>query len=114
TVSKAEGLAAAFAGVEAAGLDGLDTDYDIVVNGTSAGVAGGRPGIEAAVVDGAFCYDMFYTLDGETAFCRWCAESGAAGAAGGLGMLIEQAAESFCLWRGVRPPTRGVAESLRA
>ena len=112
TVSKAEGLAAAFSGVEAAGLENLDADYDVVVNGTSAGVAGGRPGIEAAVVDGAFCYDMFYALDGETPFCRWCGECGAAGAAGGLGMLIEQAAESFFLWRGVRPPTRGLAQSL--
>lgn len=112
TVSKAEGLAAAFPGVEAAGLAELDTDYDVVVNGTSAGVAGGRPGIDAAVVDGAFCYDMFYTLDGDTPFCRWCGECGAAAAAGGLGMLIEQAAESFFLWRGVRPPTRGLAQSL--
>ena len=114
TVSKAEGLAAAFSGVEAAGLAELSTGYDVVINGTSAGVAGGRPGIQAGVVDGAFCYDMFYTLDGETPFCRWCVDSGAARATGGLGMLIEQAAESFFLWRGVRPPTRGLARSLAA
>ena len=112
TASKAERLAAAFAGVEPASLEGLDTDYEVVVNGTSTGVAGGRPAIRAAVVKGAFCYDMFYTLDGATPFCRWCAESGAGRTAGGLGMLIEQAAESFFLWRGVRPPTRGVARSL--
>ena len=112
TLSKAEGLAAAFAGVEAAALEGLDTDYDVVINGTSAGVAGGRPTIEGAVVAGAVCYDMFYTLDADTPFCRWCGECGAARTTGGLGMLIEQAAESFFLWRGVRPPTRGVAQSL--
>ncbi|MYE14104.1 MAG: shikimate dehydrogenase [Gammaproteobacteria bacterium] len=114
TVSKAERLAAAFAGVEASGLPDLDTDYDVIINGTSAGVAGGRPPIEAAGVQDAFCYDMFYTLEGETPFCRWCAECGAARTADGLGMLIEQAAESFFLWRGVRPPTRGLAQSLRA
>ena len=114
TVSKAEGLAAAFAGVEAAALGGLDADYDVVINGTSAGVAGGRPAIEAGVAQDAFCYDMFYTLDGETPFCRWCGECGAGRTADGLGMLIEQAAESFFLWRGVRPPTRGLAQSLRA
>lgn len=112
TVSKAERLAAAFAGAEAAGLPDLDADYDVVINGTSAGVAGGRPAIAAGVVAGAFCYDMFYTLDGETPFCRWCGECGAARTAGGLGMLIEQAAESFFLWRGVRPPTRAVDRSL--
>ena len=113
TRSKADRLAGAFPGVDAASLDDLDADYEIVVNGTSAGVAGGRPAIDGAVVEEAFCYDMFYTLAGETPFCRWCAECGAAGSAGGLGMLIEQAAESFFLWRGIRPPTRGLAKSLR-
>ena len=112
TRPKADRLAGLFAGVDAASLDDLPAGYEIVINGTSAGVAGGRPAIDAAVVEGAFCYDMFYTLAGETPFCRWCAESGASDRAGGLGMLIEQAAESFFLWRGIRPSTRGLAESL--
>ena len=114
TVSKAEALAQRFDGVEARALAAVDADYEIVINATSAGVAGDRPPIDAAVVAGAFCYDMFYTLDGDTPFCRWCVDSGATRAAGGLGMLIEQAAESFHIWRGVRPPTDGLAEALAA
>ena len=111
TPSKAERLAATFAGVDAVPLDALEAGYDVVVNGTSAGVGGDRPSIAPAVVEGAFCYDMFYSLTEETPFRRWCAECGA-GSADGIGMLIEQAAEAFYLWRGVRPPTHGVAAAL--
>lgn len=112
TVARADALSGVFEGIDVAPLDGVGTDYDVVINGTSSGVQGDRPAIDAEVVEGAFCYDMFYVLHGETPFSRWSAACGAAGVAGGLGMLIEQAAEAFWIWRGVRPSTRGVGASL--
>jgi shikimate dehydrogenase len=66
-----------------------------------------------AVGPGTFCYDMAYG-SGPTAFTRWALERGAAGTADGRGMLVEQAAESFALWRGVRPPTHEVLVALRS
>ena len=112
TASKAEMLCREFDGVKSMPLDALDDNYDIVINGTSAGVHGEGALVDAEVVEAAFCYDMFYVLGGDTPFCRWSRERGAAGVAGGLGMLIEQAAESFHLWRGVRPPTAGIEAAL--
>ena len=64
-----------------------------------------------ALAPGGWTYDMLYG-DSATAFQRWGLTHGAARALGGLGMLVEQAAESFRLWRGVRPDTRTVIERL--
>ena len=88
--------------------------FDVVINATSAGLHADSgwvwpDGIFAA---GAFAYDMIYG-DAPTAFLRWAGAQGVEHSADGLGMLIEQAAESFMLWRGVRPPTAGVFELLR-
>ncbi len=58
------------------------------------------------------CYDMMYAKE-PTAFNRWAAERGAARTLDGLGMLVEQAAEAFFLWRGVRPASAPVLETLR-
>ena len=112
TRRKAERLAERF-GVVACGLDELGAGWDVVVNASSASMGGGRPSIAPQVVAGSRCYDMFYVPDGDTAFCRWAVEHGALAASDGLGMLVEQAAESFALWRGVRPPTAGVVDALR-
>jgi len=114
TESRAYALQSVFPDIRAVSFGDVGEGCDIVINGTSAGMAGEVPDVDPRTVRNAFCYDMFYTLEDETPFCRWCAECGAARAAGGLGMLIEQAAESFFLWRRVRPPTRGLAQSLRA
>lgn len=112
TAGRVRALAPAVDGVEAVPLAALRGGYDLVVNATSAEAHGQRLSLPTAVVEGAFCYDMFYRLAGQTAFCGWCLEHGAAGAVDGLGMLIEQAAESYRLWRGVRPDTTGVAAAL--
>lgn len=88
--------------------------FDIVINGTSLGlqskVAPLPPGLFA---DSAMAYDMMYG-DGSRPFQQWAKAQGAELAVDGLGMLVGQAAESFYLWRGVRPDTRPVIESLRA
>ncbi len=112
TASRAQALAAAFDGVEAMPLAELGGGHDVVINATSAEAQGESLALSGAVVEGAVCYDMFYRLGAETAFCGWCARHGAAQVADGLGMLIEQAAESFLLWRGVRPDTASVAAAL--
>ncbi|HQQ63516.1 MAG TPA: shikimate dehydrogenase [Pseudomonadales bacterium] len=86
--------------------------FDIVINGTSASLGGELPDLSPAILaDEACCYDMMYgkTL---TPFLQWSQQHGAR-VADGLGMLVEQAAESFYLWRGVRPDTAPVMAMLR-
>lgn len=86
--------------------------FDIVINGTSASLGGEMPDLLPAILaPGACCYDMMYgkTL---TPFLQWAQQHGAQ-VADGLGMLVEQAAESFFLWRGVRPATAPVMAALR-
>lgn len=113
---KAVSLAAGFAAdgpVRGVALAMAHGPFDIVINATSASLAGEVPVLpEDAVGNGSFCYDMAYGT-GPTAFMRWVTAHGAGGVADGLGMLVEQAAESFALWRGVRPPTGPVLSELR-
>ncbi len=113
---KAEALAADFAAegpVGGVALAAAQCPFDLVINATSASLAGEVPALpEDAVGPGSFCYDMVYGV-GPTAFMRWATTQGAGGVADGLGMLVEQAAESFALWRGVRPPTESVLAELR-
>lgn len=103
--------------VRARSFASLETGFDLVINATSAGLGGepGVPDIAAGCVAGAFCYDMMYSRspDTATAFCLWAGSHGAAGTADGLGMLVEQAALAFELWRGVAPATAPVLELLR-
>jgi shikimate dehydrogenase len=84
-----------------------------VINATSADLAGEAIDWPVAIVGPAtLAYDMTYA-DAPTAFLRWAREHGATRVADGLGMLIEQAAESFFLWRGIRPDTRPLFALLR-
>ncbi|SDI58419.1 shikimate dehydrogenase [Pseudomonas panipatensis] len=117
TVQKAEQLAREFADlgeVRAGGFDLRDEPFDLIVNGTSASLAGELPPIDPGLIrpGHTVCYDMMYAKD-STAFNRWAAEQGAARCIDGLGMLVEQAAEAFLLWRGVRPDSRPVLDELR-
>jgi len=117
TPDRAQELADAFEeqgrveGSSFADLDG--TRYDIVINGTSASLKGEAPPLpEGILARDAFCYDMMYAAE-PTAFMRWADDEGCERVADGLGMLVEQAAESFRLWRGVRPQTAPVIKAVR-
>ncbi|MGN0923606.1 shikimate dehydrogenase [Ectopseudomonas mendocina] len=117
TVAKAEQLVREFADLGplvAAGFDWIDAPVDLIVNGTSASLGGELPPIAPSLIQPGHtvCYDMMYSRE-ETAFNRWAAECGAARCLDGLGMLVEQAAEAFELWRGVRPDTAPVLAELR-
>ena len=95
------------------GLDALGGRFDIVINATSAGLSGELPALAPDLLaDGAVCYDMVYG-DGPTAFQQWAQRHGARLALDGLGMLVEQAAAAFQLWRGIRPDTAPVIAALR-
>jgi shikimate dehydrogenase len=87
--------------------------FDLVINATSSSLQGEMPPLPAGVfAGGSLAYDMMYG-NGLTPFLAFAQSQGAARLADGLGMLVEQAAESFFLWRGVRPETRPVIELLR-
>ena len=114
--AKAVALAADFrrdGAVIGVGLQVAHGPFELVINATSASLSDEVPALPADVLGAAtFCYDMAYGA-GPTAFMRWARGQGVA-AADGIGMLVEQAAESFALWRGVRPPTGPVLAELRA
>ena len=114
---RAEQLAAAFAAdgeVHAGGLDAFPgAAADLVINATSASLEGVVPFMPEGIVGPrTVCYDMAYAPGG-TEFTRWALAAGANRAVPGWGMLVEQAAESFELWRGVRPQTAAVLRALQ-
>jgi shikimate dehydrogenase len=87
--------------------------FDIVINATAASLQGEVPPLPDDVLnDNAVCYDMMYGAE-PTAFMQWASQHGAGKVMDGLGMLVEQAAESFYIWRGVRPETQPVIQSIR-
>lgn len=86
--------------------------YDLIINATSAGVKGEEPPFPAAAVrPKTFCYDLSYGLS-PTPFSVWAREQGAENSVMGWGMLVEQAAESFSIWRGVMPDTAPVLKQM--
>ena len=89
-----------------------DEAFDLVINGTAASLSGDLPPIPTTVVNDACCYDMMYSKT-DTVFMAWARENKAKEIWDGLGMLVEQAAESFFLWRGVRPDTASVIQKVR-
>ena len=97
--------------IRSAPLTNVSGEFDLVINGTSAGLDNATPDIRGELVAGALCYDMVY--GGQTAFCRWALTQGAAGAVDGLGMLVEQAALAFALWHDKVPDTKPVLALLR-
>jgi shikimate dehydrogenase len=118
TADKAVALAAQFADMAAVDAgnyaDMAGRSFDAVINATSASLAGAAlPLPEGLFASGSLAYDMMYGK-GETPFLALARTQGAARRADGLGMLVEQAAEAFFVWRGVRPDTAPVLTTLRA
>ena len=113
TVSRAQELADLFGhGVAACGFENTGGPFDIVINATAASLAGELPPLSPHIFTPAtLAYDMMYGRD--TPFLGFARRHGAV-TADGLGMLVEQAAEAFRLWRGVRPDTAPVIAALRA
>ena len=120
TASKAIALAERFiphagrARVDGCGFEELaGRRFDLVINATAASLADELPPLPPGLyAEGALAYDMMYGR-GQTPFLRAALADGAARVADGLGMLVEQAAESFALWRGVRPDSAPVLAELR-
>ncbi len=93
--------------------DAGDRSFDIVINATSTSLSNQLPAISPGVFKGgARAYDMVYSAE-PTGFMIWALDNGAAEAVDGLGMLVEQAAASFEIWRGVQPETSSVISELR-
>ncbi|GAB6067352.1 shikimate dehydrogenase [Methylothermus subterraneus] len=118
TLKRAQELAARFAALGEISVFGLADlaghRFDLIINATSASLHGELPPLpDDLLIPGGACYDLMYAAQ-PTAFVRWGLEHGAALSVDGLGMLVEQAAEAFWLWRGVRPKTRPVIQTLRA
>jgi len=94
-------------------LQGLEADFDVVINATASSLSGAEVPVAASTLKpGALAYDMMYGPAAQ-GFMTWAREHGAV-ARDGLGMLVEQAAESFLIWRGVLPPSQPVLAELRA
>jgi len=116
TPERAVNLASLFSdlgAVRGCGFDQVgDEPFDLIINATAAGLSGTVPNVATAVVAShTVCYDMSYSKTA-TPFVTWAVEQGCARAHKGWGMLVEQAAESFTLWRGVRPDTEPVLTAL--
>lgn len=117
TATKAYALATGLIGfgpVAGCGLGELQgMAFDLIINGTAAGLNGNIPEIpDTILAAGGWCYDMFYSNEA-TAFQQWGRDHQAVRAIDGLGMLVEQAAESFWLWRDILPETAPVIRLLR-
>lgn len=117
TASKAEALATLFSGhgsVSACGFETLQGQtFDWIINATSASLQGELPPLPAGLLHKeSWCYDLMYGSE-PTIFCRWAQQGGAHKTLDGLGMLVEQAAEAFLLWRGVLPDTAPVLAEMR-
>lgn len=117
TAAKAEALARHFAAhgrVLGGGYEQLGGErFDLVINATAASLGGELPPLPAdCFAPQALAYDMMYGR-GDTPFLAFARSHGAGQLADGLGMLVEQAAEAFHVWRGLRPPTAAVLAALR-
>jgi shikimate dehydrogenase len=118
TADRARELAAAFTRlgeVRGCGFEEIpEGPYDLIINATSASLKGEVPPLPADVAGTrSFCYDMAYARE-DTSFIRWAQSQGCTRSAMGFGMLVEQAAESFFAWRGLRPDTSSVLAALKA
>ncbi|KAA1190574.1 shikimate dehydrogenase [Pseudohalioglobus sediminis] len=117
TAARAEQLATVFSDlgpVEGGGYGIIGArQFDLVINASGAGLAGELPDLPSSVLtERSCCYDMVYGPE-PTPFMRWAAHHAAWAVSDGLGMLVEQAAQSFYIWRGQRPETQSVIARIR-
>lgn len=116
TIDKGIELASAFARngpVTACSFSDLsDKIFDLIINATTASLGNEIPPLPNGILtDGGYAYDLAYAAEA-TAFVRWGLQQGATVSADGLGMLVEQAAEAFLIWRDIRPESGPVIERL--
>ncbi|MCK6265656.1 shikimate dehydrogenase [Vibrio sp. ZSDE26] len=116
THSKAHNLAEMFSqygNISAVEMEKVDEPFDVIINSTSSSLSGELPSISSAIFSKqSIVYDMMYG-SGKTTFNQWAFEHGVSQVYDGLGMLVGQAAESFMLWRGLRPGSRQILRELR-
>lgn len=116
TVRKAEDLAhlfAYFGTTKGGGFDDIKGQFDVIINATAASLQGEVPPLPDNILNkNASCYDMMYS-NTDTAFITWAKQHGSTKTIDGLGMLVEQAAEAFRIWRGVKPDTKPVIDLIR-
>jgi shikimate dehydrogenase len=116
TYEKAQQLAQLFSqygNINARAIDELSTEYEVIINSTSAGLAGKLISLPSTIISSTtYCYDMSYGRE-VTLFNQWAQSLGARQCCDGLGMLVGQAAQSFYLWRHVRPDAELVMQRLR-
>lgn len=118
TIEKATTLASRFVGhgnLDVSTFNELQgASFDLIINGTSAGLSGTVPPLPTSIIQSdTWCYDMVYGA-GDTVFQRWAKDGGAVKALNGVGMLVEQAAAAFSIWRGIVPETAYIIAELRA
>jgi shikimate dehydrogenase len=100
--------------VQGGGFEAIRGAFELVLNATSASITGALPPLPRECLDpGATCYDLYYA-DRPTVFMHWAEREGAAHVLDGWGMLVEQAAEAFEIWHGVRPDTGALVAAHRA
>ncbi|KTD22654.1 shikimate 5-dehydrogenase [Legionella lansingensis] len=113
TLAKAQALQQDFEGIQCCSFTDLTQRFDLVINATSASLGEEKLALPAAILKPAtYCYDLAYRSHGSTSFVRWAKEHGC-NATDGLGMLVEQAAEAFFIWHGVKPETNIVLAELQ-
>lgn len=99
--------------VKGLGFAAIEGPFDLVINGTSASLAGDLPPLDASIIAAnTACYDMMYAPQ-DTVFMQWARQNGCCKVTDGLGMLVEQAAYAFQLWRGIKPQTATVISAMR-
>lgn len=116
TADRAEALATRFeklGKIRGVGMQAIEGTFDLIINATSASLSGEVPPVPpSALGPETVCYDMAYGKT-DTAFVQWARSMDCARAIQGWGMLVEQAAESFRVWRGMRPATTPVLAALK-